>query len=219
MWGPHIFHPNTHKICLSIMERKLGKESLMVKWQKAHGRSPVASFFFFFLFFSYVFLSNVAFLFLIYFFLLISRCGALFLFFFSYGFLGNIASSSFFFSFDFLGVALCVCVSFCLTRNDFFLFLNLGDFFFWGCLSLFYFNWALFFNKSILVNLHNFFFIFPLFHFQYNKNKKNWNLFYFFIFLSSHEQCPLLIIILYRQIKVSISFWCGKKLNHQKFYL
>ena len=113
-------------------------------------------FFFFFLFFSYVFLSNVAFLFLIYFFLLISRCGALFLFFFLM--VCSATLPPLFFSFDFLGVALCVCVSFCLTRNDFFLFLNLGDFFFWGCLSLFYFNWALFFNKSILVNLHNFFF-------------------------------------------------------------
>ena len=161
MWSPHIFHPNTHKICLSIMERKLGRESLIVKWQKAHGRSPVAFFFFFFLFFSYVFQSNVAFLFLIFFFLLISRCGALFLFFFLM--VCSATLPPLFFSFDFLGVALCVCVSFCLTRNDFFFFLNLGYFFFLGCLSLFYFNLTLFFNKSILVNLYKFFFSF--FHF------------------------------------------------------
>ena len=52
--------------------------------------------------------------------------------------------SFFFFSFFFV-----------LTRHDFFLdmififFNNLGDCFFFGCLSLFCFNWLSFFNKSI----------------------------------------------------------------------
>ena len=81
MWGPLIFHLSTHKICLSRMKRKLDRGSLILKWQNAHGWSPVVSFFFFFLFFSNVFLSNVAFYFYFFFFWF-SRCGALFLFFF-----------------------------------------------------------------------------------------------------------------------------------------
>ena len=31
MWGPDIFHPGLHKICLSKMEKILTGESLMVK--------------------------------------------------------------------------------------------------------------------------------------------------------------------------------------------
>ena len=76
MWGPLIFHPSTHKICLTRMGRKLDRGSLIVKWQNAHGRSPVVSFF------SYVFPEQCCLLFLIFFFFWFSRCGALFLFFF-----------------------------------------------------------------------------------------------------------------------------------------
>ena len=86
MWSPH-------KICLSTVERKLDRESLIVKWQNCPCAVQLP------LFFSYVFLSNVASFFLIYFFsfdfLGVVLC---FCFFFSYGFLDNVASS---FSFSF----------------------------------------------------------------------------------------------------------------------
>ena len=71
------FMRSPHKICLSIMERKLDRESLIVKWQNCPCAVQLP------LFFSYVFLSNVASFFLIY-----------------------------FFSFDFLGVVLCFCFFF-----------------------------------------------------------------------------------------------------------
>ena len=97
MWSPH-------KICLSTVERKLDRESLIVKWQNCPCAVQLP------LFFSYVFLSNVASFFLIYF--------------FSFDFLGVVLCFCFFFlrfprqrcllfsflfSFDFLGIALCVC--------------------------------------------------------------------------------------------------------------
>ena len=36
MWGPDIFHPGLHKICLSKMEKILTGESLVVKWTKSN---------------------------------------------------------------------------------------------------------------------------------------------------------------------------------------
>ena len=93
MWGPSIFHLGLDKICLSIMERKLGGESLTVKWQNW----PCALLLpFFFLFsFSLWFPGQ--------------RCLLIFFFFFFNGFLGNVASSFYiFFSFFwFPGVMLC----------------------------------------------------------------------------------------------------------------
>ena len=54
--------------------------------------------------------------------------------------------------------------------HDIFFLINLGDFFF----HFFGFNWALFFNKVIWVNLYKLiFFIPPLFHSQPNKNEGN----------------------------------------------
>ena len=63
-----------------------------------------------------------------------------------YYYFPGVAFFLFFFFFSFF---------FVLTRHDFFLdmififFNNLGDCFFFGCLSLFCFNWLSFFNKSI----------------------------------------------------------------------
>ena len=121
------YFPPEHTQNLSLHNgEETGQGKFDSKMTKSTWAKSSCLFFFFFLFFSYVFQSNVAFLFLIFFFLLISRCGALFLFFFLM--VCSATLPPLFFSFDFLGVALCVCVSFCLTRNDFFFFLNLGDF-------------------------------------------------------------------------------------------
>ena len=107
--------------------------------------------------------SNVAFLF--------------FLFYYFFLFLGNIASSLslslslfliLFFSFDFLGLGMGVSfLSFFfnlifILGHDFYFFSKFGRLlFFCGYLSLFCFNWASFFNKSLLVNLFKLIFFHP----------------------------------------------------------
>ena len=92
-----------------------------------------------------------------------------FLFFFFFWFPGQACpvrctSSPFFFLFFF-------CVFFFSLDVIFIFLINLGDYIF---LSLFCFNWALFFNKDIWINLYKLTFsISPLFHSQPNKNDKN----------------------------------------------
>ena len=54
-----------------------------------------------------------------------------------------------------------VCMWFFFSINDFYFLINLGDCMLIGCLSLFCFNWASFFNKGIWVNSYKLNFFYP----------------------------------------------------------
>ena len=84
------------------------------------------------------------------------------------------------FFFWFSGLYIVLWFFYFLIRHDFFsghnfyCLINLGDCFFFNCLSFFYFNCASFFNKAIWVNLYKLTFsIPPFFHSQPNKNEGN----------------------------------------------
>ena len=105
MWGPDIFHPSPHKVCLSKIKRKLGERSLIVKWQNYLLQCTWAksSSFFFFLFFPYGSPMQLASFILFIF----SFLGVVFCFFLFFVLLmDSWATLPPFFSFDFLGVVL-----------------------------------------------------------------------------------------------------------------
>ena len=138
----HFLPEYTQNLSLQNGEKtEQGKfESKMTKWTWAKS----SCLFFFFLFFSYVVLSNVAFFFLIYFFLLIFQVWCFVFVFFLMVSSATLPPLFFFLLISWAQHFVCVCVSFCLTRNDFF-FLIWVFFFFLGCLSLFYFKLSIIF--------------------------------------------------------------------------
>ena len=175
-----MFLPRSTKSFLLKMEKKLKGKIWHHFWTKVPmynctwaSSSCFSSQFFFFPFL------NVTCLLLFFFLLLLLLLLLLlpFIFIFSFDLLGRLVQYSFF---SFLLLLFffwfrCDLFIYLFYGHDFYFLINLGDwFFFLGCLSLFCFNWASFFNKSICINLYKLTFsIPPFFHSQPNKKEGN----------------------------------------------